>query len=110
MKVDKPASKRYVTSRQRPRRTRALKTQRPVAKPECEVVTVHFEVDNETVSIIDNEFNRTALFPSERIGGLSAPHSAFGSVPIGPESLVDRLRSAIITMMSDLEPEDNGIC
>ncbi|KKK65095.1 hypothetical protein LCGC14_2977560, partial [marine sediment metagenome] len=99
------ARKRFTRTARGARPTRALKTQRPVAKPECEVVTVHFEVDNEVVSVIDNEFNRIAIFPSERIGGLVGFEN-----PFSPERLAERLRSAIITVMSDLEPEDNGIC
>jgi len=71
---------------------------------------VAFEVDNEVVSIVDHEFNRIALFPSERIGGLPAQHAAIGGMPIGPEHLPDRLREAIITVMSDMEGEDNGVC
>jgi len=78
--------------------------------PECEVVMVAFEVDNEVVSIIDDEFNRTELFPSERIGGLPEQHAAIGGMPIGPHRLSERLREAIITVMSDMEQEDNGVC
>ena len=100
-----PARRSESKRRPPPRPTRALKAQRPIAKPECEVVTVHFEVDNEVVSVIDNEFNRIAIFPSERIGGLVGFEN-----PFSPERLAERLRSAIVTVMSDLEPEDNGIC
>ena len=100
-----PARKKLTARGTRPHSTRRLRAAKPIANPECEVVTVHFEVDNEVVSIIDNEFNRIAIFPSERIGGLIGFEN-----PFSPERLAERLRSAIVTVMSDLEPEDNGIC
>ncbi len=103
-------ARRSESKRRPPRRTLTSKTYRPLATtPECEVVMVAFEIDNEVVSIIDGKFNRIALFPSERIGGLPAQHAAIGGMPIGPTSLVDRLREAIITVMSDMEQEDNGV-
>ncbi len=101
---------RSESKRRPPRRTRTSKTYRPLATtPECEVVMVAFEVDSETVSIIDGKFNRTALFPSERIGGLAALHAAIAGMPFSTARLVDRLREAIITVMSDMEQEDNGV-
>ena len=104
------AQKPIIPARSRPRRTRMHKVAVPTAQPECEIVPIYFEVDDRVVSVIDGKLNRIAIFPSEQIGGLPAQHAAIGRRPIEPTSLVDRLREAIIVEMSDMEPEDNGVC
>ncbi len=72
------------------------KTAIPQAQPECEIIPIYFEVDDKVVSIVESDGSRTPIFPSERIGGMNTS--------------AGRLRTAIITVMEDMEPEDNGIC
>ena len=75
----------------RPRRTRARHYKEPeFVSPECEIVTVGFEVDDKVVSLIAVDGTRIPLFPSDRIGGLS-------------KACAGNLRSAIVTVMQDLE-------
>lgn len=83
-----------------PRRARALKAQRPIAKPECEIVPIYFEVDDDVVAVILENGDRYPLFPSEHI----TKDSAF-------PTLREALQQTIATIMKeDMEPEDNGIC
>ena len=84
----------------RARRTRMLKTVIPKAQPECEIVPIYFEVDDDVVSVILESGDRYPLFPSEHITG----ESVF-------PTLRESLQQTIATIMKeDMEPEDNGIC
>ncbi len=73
------------------RTTRKRITTRPLPRPECEIITVDFEVDDKVVSLIDLQGTRIPLFPSGRING---PGSVF--------TLDESLRQTIITIMQDL--------
>ena len=108
-KSEVPRERKGATKKVRPRRTRMHKAGVPQAQAECEIVSVYFEIDDEVVSVIDGELNRIPIFPSHRIGGLPSQHSRVGDMPASSKGLVGRLREAIITVMSDLEAEDNGI-
>jgi len=71
------------------------KTAIPKAQPECEIIPVYFEVDKDVVAVVESDGSRTPIFPSERIGGMGTN--------------AGRLRTAIITVMSDLEPRRHGV-
>ena len=58
---------------------------------------LELEIDDEVVSVIESDGSRTPIFPSERVGGRAGASAG-------------RLRTAIITVMQDLEPLDNGVC
>ena len=113
-KSEVPKESKGATRKVRARRTRYLDGRRPIARPECEVIPIYFEVDAEVVAVIDGEGNRISLFPSHWIGGFPARRSRLGGGPSSSTSkklagVAESLRSAIITMMADLETEDNGI-
>jgi len=70
---------------------------RPKADPSHTAVSVRFEVDSSLVYLIEADGNRIPLFES-------------GRVLRTPSGLDYQLRQAIITVMQDLEPADNGVC
>jgi hypothetical protein len=64
-----------------------------------EVIPIYFEVGPKFVSVVESDGSRTPIFPSVRIGGFP--------VPFEDHRLAGRLRTAIITVMSDMEREDD---
>lgn len=80
-----------------PRRTMTRKSVAPIAEPECEIVPIYFEVDDDVVAIVLENGDRYPLFPSECITG----ESVF-------PTLREALQQTIATVMEDMEPEDNG--
>lgn len=69
--------------------------------PRGEIIPIDFEVGPKFVSVVESDGSRTAIFPSVRIGGFP--------VPFEDHRLAGRLRTAIITVMSDMEQEDDDV-